>query len=366
MPTVGTICASLDRFASPELAAEWDNVGLLFGNSATQVQRILTCLTVTAEVVDEAIESGVQLIVAHHPILFRGTKRLVASSAEGKFLWPLARAGVSIYSPHTSFDNCVGGINDIIAQRLGLADVKPLRPATSRQFKVVVFTPDDDLQKVSDSMFAAGAGHIGQYRQCSFRLPGAGTFFGSDASHPTIGQKGRLEEVNEQRLEVICPENRLATVLQAMRHAHSYEEPAYDVYPLQPSPSGTGEGRLGRLANAATLAELARRVKRELNASVVQIVGDEARPIDCVAIACGAAGEFLGDAVRANADAFLTGEMRFHEYLAAKAQGIALILPGHYATERPAVEVLAENLQTSWPGLNVWASRRESDPVASV
>ena len=363
MPTVGTICAALDRFAPPQLAAEWDNVGLLFGNAETEVRHLLTCLTVTGEVADEAIESGAQLIVSHHPILFRGAKRLIASSAEGKFLWPLARAGVSIYSPHTAFDNCAGGINDIIAQRLALVDVKPLRPTSSRQFKVVVFTPDADLQKVSDAMFAAGAGDIGQYSQCSFRLPGTGTFFGSDATNPTVGQKGRREEVSEQRLEVVCPESLLAAVLQAMRQTHSYEEPAYDVYPLQPSASATGEGRLGKLASPESLAGLARRVKMGLNANAVQIVGDEAQLIERVAIACGAAGEFLSDAIRVSADVFLTGEMRFHDGLAAKSQGIALLLPGHYATERPAVDVLAKKLQAEWPGLNVWASRRESDPV---
>ena len=364
MPTVQTICAYLDRFAPPELAAEWDNVGLLFGDPGMVVQRLVACLTVTAEVVEEAIADNVQLIVSHHPILFRGTKRLALNEPEGKLLWPLARAGVSIYSPHTAFDNCAGGINDMLAQKLGLSAVKPLRPALNRPHKIIVFVPDADLQKVSGAMFEAGAGNIGQYSQCSFRLSGTGTFFGSDSTNPTVGQKGRREEVAEWRLEVVCPEAQLVDVLNAMRRAHSYEEPAYDVYPLRPVKGGGHEGRFGLLKAPTKLAELAANVKQALAAGAVQIVGGPAREVKTVAIACGAAGEYLADARRCGADVFLTGEMRFHDYLKANDQGIALILPGHYATERPAVEELATKLQSDFPGLTVWASRREGDPVS--
>lgn len=366
MPTVGSICADLDRFAPPQLAAEWDNVGLLLGDPAVEVSRIITCLTVTAEVVAEAVEAGAQLIVSHHPILFRGTKNLSLESPDGKLLWPLARAGIAVYSPHTAFDNCPGGINDMIARRLGLMNVKPLRLGFKTPYKVVVFTPDADLAKVSDAMFAAGAGNIGQYSQCSFRLAGTGTFFGSETANPTVGQKGRREEAPEWRLEVVCPEEKLASVLAAMRKAHSYEEPAYDVYPLQRVLTGTHEGRVGNLAKAITLADLAVLSKRELKACAVQVVGQADQPIERLAIACGAAGEFLDDARRAGANAFLTGEMRFHDYLKAREMGIALILPGHYATERPAVEELAVKLQGDYPGVKVWASRREGDPCVSI
>jgi dinuclear metal center YbgI/SA1388 family protein len=367
MPTVADVRSYLEAFAPPGLAAEWDNVGLLLGDAATEVHRIRTCLTVTLEVVAEAVEQGVQLIVTHHPILLRGTKRLSTDSAEGRLLWPLMRSGIAVYSPHTAFDNTAEGINDSLARRLGLSEVGPLRRGDGpRQCKVVVFAPDGDLQKVSDAMFAAGAGQIGQYRECSFRLPGTGTFFGSDATNPTVGQKGRREEVSEWRLEVLTPETVLPTVLAAMRKAHSYEEPAYDVYPLKPAPAGQGEGRVGRLPQPVPLVELARRVKRELKASAVQYVGSPDRAVQRVAVACGAAGEFLEDAARAKADVFLTGEMRFHDYLRAQAAGVALILPGHYATERPAVEELAERLRAQWPGIEVTASQRETDPAAWV
>ncbi len=364
MLTVAAAVEFLKRFAPPPLAADWDNVGLLLGDPETEVRRALTCLTVTPEVAAEAAEEGAQLIVTHHPILFRAVKRLTTATPEGRMLLPLIRAGVAVYSPHTAFDNTSGGINDILARRLGLAEVRPLRRGeAARQCKVVVFVPDTDLGRVSDALFAAGAGRIGQYSECSFRLAGTGTFFGSDAANPTVGQKGRREEVSEWRLEAVCPESAVEQVVAAMRRAHSYEEPAYDVYPLRPGPSPAGEGRLGKLPRPLPLADLAQAVQTALAAKLVQTVGDPARPVERVAIACGAGGEFLNDAARARADAFLTGEMRFHDYLSAQAQGVALVLPGHYATERCGVEELAEVLRRQWADLEVWASRRERDPV---
>ena len=282
-------------------------------------------------------------------------------------LLSLARAGVAVYSPHTAFDNTNGGINDLLALRLGLVEIEPLRrtPADG-QLKVVVFVPEKDLQRVADAMFAAGAGHIGEYRECSFRLAGVGTFFGSDAANPTIGQKGRREEVNEWRLEAVCPASRVEPVVAAIRRAHSYEEPAFDIYPLHAPPSGRGEGRLGSLEPGRSLAEFAATVRATLRAGPIQTVGDLQRPVRRVAIVCGAGGEFLADAVRAGADVLLTGEMRFHDYLSAGAQGLSLILPGHYITERCGIEELADRLRGQFPQLHVWASERETDPVQWV
>jgi dinuclear metal center YbgI/SA1388 family protein len=364
MPTVADVMTHLESLAPAELAAEWDNVGLLLGDPTAPVQRVMTCLTLTPEVAEEAITENAELVVTHHPILFRGVKRLTTATPEGRMVLALARAGAAVFSPHTAFDNAAGGINDALARRLGLTDVSPLRSRPGPgQCKIVVFVPDSDLPRVSAALFTAGAGNIGQYSECSFRLAGTGTFFGSESTNPAVGQKGRREEVSEWRLEAICPEESVPALMTAVRRAHSYEEPAFDVYPLRPAVSSLGEGRVGRLAESMPLAKLAQTVKLGLNASHVQMVGERDKRIERVAIACGAAGEFLGDAVRAKADSFLTGEMRFHDYLAAQAQGIALLLPGHYATERCGLEELAERLQKHWPDLTVWASRRECDPV---
>jgi dinuclear metal center YbgI/SA1388 family protein len=363
MITVAAVVEFLERFAPTDLAADWDNVGLLLGDRQADCRGIMTCLTVTPDVADEAIADGAGLIVTHHPVLFRAAKRLTTGNPEGRMLLALIQAGVSVYSPHTAFDNTHGGINDALAKRLELKDVGPLRGKDGpRRCKVVVFVPEADLARVSDAAFAAGAGHIGQYSQCSFRLPGTGTFFGSESTKPTVGKKGRREEVSELRLEVICLEDSVDRVIAAVRKAHSYEEPAYDVYPLRAEATGPGEGRVGRLKKAVPLGELAKTVKAVLKAASVQMVGETTEKVERVAIVCGAGGEYLHDVIRARADVFVTGEMRFHDYLSAQNQELALCLPGHYATERFGVEELAERMQENWPDLKIWASRKERDP----
>jgi dinuclear metal center YbgI/SA1388 family protein len=381
MPTVDLIVRQLDQFAPLVLAAEWDNVGLLLGDRAAEVRKVMTCLTVTPESAAEAVAEGAQLVVSHHPIFFRPVQRLTMATPEGQIILSLIRAGIAVYCPHTAFDNTRDGINDLLARRLNLSESRPLRvrpgleiggcpledrgtiPFVERRCKIVVFVPDSDLARVSDALFAAGAGNIGAYSQCSFRLAGTGTFFGSDEANPAVGQKGRREEVAEWRLEAVCPESLVDSVVIAMRKAHSYEEPAYDVYPLRPSPSPCGEGRWGRLSAPLTLEALAGQVKENLSASFVHMVGEAARPVSSVAIVCGAGGDYVADAARVQADVLLTGEARFHDCLAARAKGLALILPGHYVTERPGVEDLAHRLAGWFPDLKVWCSRKEADPV---
>ncbi len=367
MPTVADFCRYFDAVTPLALAAEWDNVGLLLGDRAAAVHRAITCLTVTRAVVAEAVAAKATLIVSHHPILFRGVKNLSCDSPDGRLLLPLLKGGVAVYSPHTAFDNAAGGINAQLAEALNLTAVRPLRRRDAeRRCKVVVFTPAEDVPAVSAAMFQAGAGVIGNYRECSFRLPGTGTFFGTENANPTVGEKGRREEAPEERLEVVCPEPLVSDVVAAMRAAHSYEEPAFDVYQLKLMPGDAGEGRLGELPAATPLSVLAQQVKSRLRTGAVQLVGDASRQVKRVAIACGAAGEFLKDAIKAKADVFLTGELRFHDYLHAEAEGVALLLPGHYATERPAVEALAARLAKDFPGVTVTASIRERDPVTWV
>jgi putative NIF3 family GTP cyclohydrolase 1 type 2 len=279
-------------------------------------------------------------------------------------LWELARAGVSIASPHTAFDNTTGGINEGLARRLGLVDVTGLRPGpASPQFKVVVFTPEADRDAVLAAVFEQGAGRIGAYEECSFAIPGEGTFFGTESANPTVGQAGRRESVRELRLEFVCPGTRLAHVLAAIRASHSYEEPAMDVYPLQAQAQGPGIGRIGRLPNPISLRELSARVGAALKTAGVQVVGQPDRRVERVAIACGAGDDFLRDAAGAGADVLVTGEARFHRALEASSIGLGLIVAGHHATERPGVEDLAGLLATAFPNLRVWPSRVEADPL---
>jgi len=362
--TVSEIVKHLEVLAPLSLAADWDNVGLLLGDPSQPVSKILTCLTVTSEVVEEAVSGGFQLVITHHPVLFKGAKKLTTQSGDGKLLWPLARAGVSVYSAHTAFDDTTGGINDGLSDLLGLENRKPIRPKPqANQVKIVVFVPLPDREKVLNAMFEAGAGVIGEYRECSYRLQGTGTFYPTENTNPVIGQRGRREEVEEERLEMVCPETNLSKVIRAMRSAHPYEVVAFDVYPLKAMPSSNGSGRIGTLKSELALRELGKLLRTQLLCGPVQLIGNPNKKIKTVAIACGAAGEYLSDAIRAGADCFLSGEMRFHDYLHAQASGVGLVLPGHYATERFAMEHLAKRLSQEFAGITAIASEAEKDPV---
>ncbi len=369
MTTVKHISHWLDAFAPPGLAEAWDNVGLLWGDPEAEVSRIMTCLTVTSHTASEAIDERAELIVSHHPVLFRAVKKVVASHPDNGMLWNLAKAGISILSPHTAFDNTDGGINDGLARRLGLVDVFPLRWfAPTGTFKLVVFTPESDRDAVLSAAFLAGGGRIGAYEQCSYSSLGRGTFFGKESTKPTVGRAGRPETVEELRIEVVCPPERLTEILLAVRSAHSYEEPAIDVYPLHFSPTtkGPGAGRVGSLLKPTMLGQFAAEVAECLGTPGLQYVGDPERPVRRVAVVCGAGDDFLSDAVNAGADVLLTGEARFHRTLEAEALEIGLIVAGHHATERPGVEDLAARLAAEFTGLLVWPSSREQDPLRPI
>jgi dinuclear metal center YbgI/SA1388 family protein len=368
VPRVRDLVDHLQTFAPLALAETWDNVGLLLGDPDQPAAKVLTCLTVTPAVVAEAVEQRVGLIVSHHPILFKSTQRITTETPEGRMLWDLSRAGVAVYSPHTAYDNCRGGINDQLAESIGLQDIRPLvRRTGPNQVKIVVFVPEPDLAAVSQALFDAGAGVIGQYRECSFRLAGTGTFFGGDSTNPTVGQRGRREEAPEYRLEVICSQDLVGRAVAAMRKAHSYEEPAFDLYPLQSLPADAGAGRLGVLPTPLSPSDLARCVAKVLGVPSLVLTGARDRAaVRTLAIVCGAGGSLLGDALHASADAFLTGELRFHDELAAQHAGLAALVAGHYLTERPGVEHLATLLTKAFPDADVWASHAEKNPATLV
>lgn len=376
MLTVGTIATFLNKFAPLELAEEWDNVGLLVGDRHLPVQRVLTCLTLTPDVADEATNNQVQLIVTHHPVLFRPTQKLTADDPQGAMLLKLIASRIAVYSPHTGYDSAADGINQQLAERLGLSEIAPLRPASrASEYAVVCYVPEGHRNAVQQALWSAGAGEIGDYSKCSFFHSGTGTFLGSDTSNPTIGQAGEFEEVAEVRLEVKVRQGQLAAALQAMCAAHPYEEPAYFVHPLAESPvrkprgDAEGTGRCGRFdehngaGTPATLADFLLAVKEKLGIRLIAHSGDLTQAVTKVAIACGSGAELLRDALQQGCNVFLTGEARFHSFLEASSAAAALVSIGHYASERPALEQLAHFLGEQFPEIHAWASRNERDPV---
>ena len=364
MTTIRDVCHYLKRIAPLNLAEDWDNVGLLLGDEATGLTRVLTCLTLTPDVAAEAVASGAQLIVTHHPVLFKPVKQLTTATSEGRMLLSLIRHSIAVYSPHTAWDNSASGINQQLAEQLELKEIAPLRSrAIADQAKIVTFVPGPQREQVLQALWNAGAGVIGNYRNCSFYLQGTGTFHGNEASNPAVGESGRLEKVEEVRLEVVCPLKLLDQALEALRTAHPYEEPAVDVFTVKKVVDHSGAGRYGRLPNPITLGELNRIVATQLRQPYVQFVGDPTSVVERVGIACGAAAEFLRDAHRVGCQAFLTGEARFHACLEARDLGVGMILPGHFATERFSMEMLAKQIGQQFQNIAATASEREHDPV---
>ena len=367
MTTIRDVCNFLKTIAPLHLAEDWDNVGLLLGDDAVPVQRAMTCLTLTTNVADDAVRCGANLIVTHHPVLFKPVKKITSENAEGRMLLTLLRHGIAVYSPHTAWDNSAGGINQQLADMLELREIAPLRSkVTADQVKLVTFVPEPQLEQVRSALWEAGAGVIGNYQHCSFNIKGTGTFYGLDSTNPAVGQSGRLEQVEEIRLEVVCMAKRLDRVLNALRATHPYEEPAVDIFSVKTLGDRVGSGRFGNLPQPRRLDELNRLISEKLKQPNLQFVGDPALVIERLGIACGAAAEFLRDALRVGCQALLTGEARFHSSLEAIDLGMGMILPGHYATERFAMETLADRLSTEFSHLIVKASESEKDPVQTA
>jgi dinuclear metal center YbgI/SA1388 family protein len=357
------VIEALAEIAPLELAADWDNVGILLAQGREAVERIMTCLTITPLTALEAVDRRADLIVTHHPVMFRAIKNLNGEDSASRILLQLIQAGVAVYSPHTAYDNAPGGINDLLADGVGLSKVSSLRPVETR-CKLVVFVPEEAVARVSDALFEAGAGGIGRYAECSYRSSGTGTFFGDDSTTPAVGRRGTRESVAEHRLEVVCPKAHLGAALAALTRSHPYEEPAYDVYPLMTSAGCTsGEGRYGELITPQSVAELAGRLKTVLGLRYIDIVGEPGSVASRAAIVCGSGGDFTMDAVKRTAQLLITGEIRFHDALLAQAHHLSVILLGHYASERFAMEKLADRLAARFPQVSVWASETEQDPI---
>lgn len=354
--------ASMEAIAPSRYAEPWDNVGLLVGDPAQDVSKALLTIDYTADVAAEAREQNCDLIVAYHPPIFDALKRVTA----GSLVFDAIRRGIAIYSPHTALDVADGGTNDVLADALGLVDRQPLRLSETKatQYKLVVFAPEDAADKVADAIFCAGAGRIGNYTSCSFRSPGTGTFFGEEGANPAVGQARTLERVQEVRIETVLPIDRVAPCIRAVREAHPYETPAFDLVQLAAPPEGKGHGRIGGLPAGTTREALIERVKRELNLSHVLVAGSAGGGVNRAACCAGACGDMLKDAIAQKAQFYLTGEMRHHDALRAAQSGITVVCALHSNSERAVLRRLADRLAKELPGLATHVSGRDADPFA--
>lgn len=350
----------VERIAPPSLQEEWDNSGLQVGNGAGRVNRILVALTPSPAVVGEAISKKVQLLITHHPLIFGPLKTIRLSTPAGKTLESAIKHDLSIYSCHTSLDKAAQGTSKILAERLGLQEIKPLMPK-GELLKLAVFIPQERTQKVLDALAEAGAGHIGNYSHCSFRVQGTGTYLPLEGSTPFIGRKGALEEVKEDRLEMIFPFHIKSKVIDALLKSHPYEEVAYDLYPLENADPRTGLGAIGRLKEPLSDEAFISALKKNLKISTPRIAGQKIKMIERVAC-LGGSGKFIKEALRCGVDAYVTGDVGYHEALEAEESGMLLIDAGHHATEWPVMEEMNGRLAEQFPDIEILLSGRDRDP----
>ncbi len=373
---VRDVMGVVDGLAPFDLAEPWDHVGLQVGSPNDEVRGVLVALEVDDAALDEAARQECDVLLVHHPLIFDPLERLSDDSEAGRLALRAARDGVAVIAAHTNLDKARGGIADVVAEMLGLEAAAPLAPAAADALKLVGFVPIDDADLVRKAVFAAGAGVIGEYEHCSWAVEGQGTFFGRKGTDPTLGRAGRDEAVSELRLEVVFPRRLKRRVTGAYVAAHPYEEPAYDLYPVENEVATLGLGRLGVLPAAQPLAAFAADVAAVLSLPSLRYAGDGARPVRRVAVLPGSGAEAIARGVAQVADVLVTGDVKYHEARAAQTQGLALVDAPHGVTEQEAVlrwaQTFADTLGAGArvetfrnPAVTVWQMREDASAGAA-
>jgi dinuclear metal center YbgI/SA1388 family protein len=371
-PSLAQLLAVIEEMAPPALAESYDNCGLQIGDRARAVRRVLVGLEVNDALIDEARRRRIDAIVVHHPLFFLPIKRLEESDSVGHLARRLISADLALIAAHTNLDKAPGGTNTVLAERLGLRDTEVLQPeSVGRELKFTVFVPQGHEEEVIEAIARAGGGVIGDYDHCTFRSEGTGTFRGGEGTHPVIGEAGRLEEAQELRLEAVVPQRALTAVVESVRRVHPYEEMAFDVYPLESLARGYGLGLLGTLSSPIALRTWAKRVKRALGSRATRLVGDPDQMIQRVAVASGACDMLIRQLAPPRVDCIVTGDVKYHLAVEAKVKGLAVVDPGHWASEvivaEPLAREIATRLATCHLSAEVFASEApESDPFESV
>ena len=367
-PTIQSVASALEAWAPPGSAQSYDNVGLQVGDAQRSIDRGLLALDCTPQVIDEAASMGASLIITHHPLLFKPLRSVTAGSPTGHLALRLAEAGIALYSIHTNLDAAPGGVSFALAEHLGLTDVGFLDGFDDTLYKLATFVPQDDVDAVRQALADAGAGRIGDYQACAFATDGTGYFRPGDATNPHIGEAGgALESVDEVKLEVEIARWDLGDVLGALQAAHPYEEVAYDVYPVEQKHSRTGLGAVGRLPDPMPLDDFLQRVAKRLDAGSLRYVGDPSAPVVRVAVCGGAGSDFIGTACGAGADAYVTADVKYHEFFGALghdgAPAMALIDAGHYETEALTEALLRDWLADRFPDVDWRRTRTRTSPI---
>ncbi len=360
--TIGDIAAFLNRRFPRAYAESFDNTGLLCGEPEVEVKGILVAHDALESVVDEAVERGLNMIVTYHPIVFKGLKSLTGRNYVERSVMKALRKGVAIYALHTALDNHRDGVSALTARALGLTDLKVLIPQEDNLRVLVTYVPHARADALREALFAAGAGVIGNYDSCSYNVEGYGTFRPLEGAQPFVGEQGKVHREPETRVSVVFPRHLTGAVERAMREAHPYEEPAYEIYATVNRHPEIGIGTLGSLPAPLDEAAFLQQVKKVLQTPVLRHSAMRGKPVERVAVV-GGSGAFAIDAARAaGADVLLTGDMKYHDFFAGEGE-ILLIDAGHYETERFVTGYLTRILSEKFPNFAVVESEGDTNPV---
>ena len=356
------IISFFEDWAPPALQENYDNSGLLVGNSTGEVTGVLFCLDCTEAIVDEAARKGCNLIVAHHPIIFSGLKRLTGSNYIERTVMSAIKKDVAIYAIHTNLDNVRTGVNAKIAQRLGLTHTSILAPKAGLLLQLQVYVPTSSVDVVREAIFAAGAGQIGRYDECSFETQGLGTFKAGIGANPSVGEHNVRHTEAEVCLSVVLPEYLRNSVLKAVRGVHPYEEVAYQITKLENVWQDVGSGMVGYLISPLYFSDFIQLVKTNLNVPVVRYTQPVSTQIQRVAI-CGGSGSFLLEhAKRSKADVYITADYKYHQFFDADGQ-ISIVDIGHFESEQFTIELLGEQFRQKFPTFAFHLTEIVTNPV---
>ena len=352
----------IEELAPLKFQESFDNSGLCVGNPESVVTGALICMDVTEEIVLEAVELKVNLIISHHPVIFSGLKSITGKSAVERIVLKCIKNDIALYSAHTNLDSVLGGVNDKLANVLGLVNTSILTPIKGQLVKVATFVPNNYADKVRNALFDGGAGAIGNYSCCSFNVSGEGTFRATSKANPFVGKVGELHIESEVRIETICSRIDLSKVIQNLIAAHPYEEPAYDIIPLDNELKSVGLGIIGELENPMDTSDFLRMVKSRLGCDVLRYSKPLAKPIRRVAVLGGSGASFISHAIAQNADAFVTADIKYHNFIDAEDR-ILLLDAGHFETERFTVDIFYDFITKKMVNFAVYKTKHISNPV---
>jgi len=353
----------LNKWAHLSLQESYDNSGLLVGDPNQEINKILITLDVIEETIEEAINGGFDLIISHHPVIFKGLKSLTAKTPEERAIMRAIKNDISIIAMHTNLDNVSHGVNAKIAEKLNLHNTRILSPVSGNLKKLVVFVPSTHLLEFRQAIFNTGAGHIGEYDQCSYGVSGTGTFRGSENTNPFVGKIGELHEEKEFRFETIFPQQLQRKIIQAIHKHHPYEEPAYDIYSLDNENPQAGAGMIGELETLQSENEFLTFLKDQMQTNCIRHTKLRNKKIKKVAF-CGGSGSFLIGAAKAqNADIFITGDVKYHDFFMAD-ENLIIADIGHYESEQFTKELIHDFLIENFSKFAVQISEHQTNPIS--